>query len=50
MTRKKLMMILLNTEYDISDKEVYKIMKAVFNMNAQEISNLLHQVVYAEVE
>jgi hypothetical protein len=49
MTREKLMKILLTTQYDIADKEIFKIMKAVFNMGTQEISNLLHKVVY-EVE
>jgi hypothetical protein len=46
MTREKLMKILLTTQYDIADKEIFKIMKAVFNMGTQEISNLLHKVVY----
>jgi hypothetical protein len=46
MTRKKLMKILLSTEYDISDQEIYKIMKLVFNMNALESYNLLTKVVY----
>jgi Fe2+ or Zn2+ uptake regulation protein len=46
MTRKKLMKILLTTQYDISDKEIYKIMKLVFKMKNAEIYNLLHKVVY----